>query len=173
MAALVYVFKTYFKTPISLSGHNGLVWVIPFIVGTGITRKFGASSYIGILSGLLIGTIGMSDESIFKFFEWAAMGFAIDLIAVLFKGHLDNLAVGFVIGAFGNLTKGIVNYSLSIFLTPAANIILLGIGPALTSHLIFGGLGGLISAIILNRIERIRFPQHTSDGKFEATPQLH
>ncbi len=173
MAALVYVFKTYFKTPIGLAGHNGLVWVIPFIMGIGITRKFGSSSYIGLLSGLLIGTIGMSDEGILKVFEWAAMGFAIDLIAFVFKGHLDNVAVGFVIGAFGNLTKGIVNYSLAIFLTPVANVILLGIGPILTSHLIFGGIGGVISAVILNRIWHLRFPRRTPKGEPESTLQLH
>jgi hypothetical protein len=168
MASLVYVFKTYFKSPIGLAGHNGLFWVIPFIIGVGITRKFGSSTYIGLLSGLLIGTIGMNDEGILKIFEWAAMGIAIDLLAYLFQGHLGNVVVGFIIGAFGNLVKGTVNYSIGIFLTPSANIILLGIGPALLSHLVFGGLGGIISAIILNRIQHLRFPRRSPD-KQQAT----
>jgi hypothetical protein len=171
MSALVYVFKTYFKTPIGLAGHNGIFWVIPFVIGVGITRKFGSATYIGVLSGLLIGTIGMNDEGIFKFFEWAAQGVAIDVLALVFRGHLDNLAVGFVVGAFGNLVKGIVNFSLSIILTQGAHILLLGIGTVLLSHLIFGGLGGLISAIVLNRIRHMRFPkrgkekQPNSNGK--------
>jgi len=163
MASLVYVFKTYFKTPIGLSGHNGLFWVIPFIIGVGITRKFGSSSYVGLLSGLLIGSIGMNDEGILKVFEWVAMGFTIDILAFFFKGHLDNIAVGFVIGAFGNLAKGIVNFSLGIWLTPNANIIILGFGPAMISHLVFGGLGGIIAAIILNRVRHLRFPRRSTD----------
>jgi hypothetical protein len=170
MSALVYVFKTYFKTPIGLSGHNGLFWVIPFIIGVGVVRKFGCASYIGLLSGLLIGTIGMSDEGIFKLFEWVALGVSIDVAAFLFKGHMGNLAVGFVVGALGNLAKGFVNFSLGIYLTPAAHILVLGLAPALTSHLIFGGIGGIISAIILNRIQHIKFPNQQQVDQKTAKP---
>jgi hypothetical protein len=162
MAGLVYVFKTYFKTPIGLSGHNGLFWVIAFIVGVGITRKIGSSTYVGVLSGLLIGAIGMNDEGILKVLEWVAMGIAIDGLAFAFKDHLDNVAVGFVIGAFGNLVKGSVNYSVTVALGFNANILLLGFGPAMLSHLVFGGLGGVVSAIILNRIRHLRFPRQTT-----------
>lgn len=163
MASFVYVFKTYFKTPIGLAGHNGLFWVIPFIVGVGITKKFGSSLYIGVLSGLLIGTIGMSDESIFKMFEWITMGFTIDVLAALFKGHLTNLPVGFLIGAFGNLSKLFVNYSIATALNMNARVILLGFGFASVSHLIFGGLGGVVSAIVLNRIQHLHLSSSTLD----------
>jgi hypothetical protein len=156
MSALVYVFKTFFKTPIGLSGHNGLVWVIPFIVGVGVTRKFGSSTYIGVLSGLLIGTIGMSDEGIFKVFEWIALGVTVDIMAFVFKGHLTNLLVGLLIGAFGNLAKGAVNFSLG-FLTPNANILLLGFAPAMISHVVFGAAGGVVAAIIVNRVQHVSF----------------
>jgi len=172
MSALVYVFKTYFKTPIGLSGHNGLVWVIPFIIGVGVIRKFGCASYIGLLSGLLIGTIGMSDEGIFKLFEWVALGFTIDVAASLFKGHMGNPAIGFAVGAFGNLAKGFVNFSLGIYLTPAAHILVLGLAPALASHLVFGGAGGIISAIILNRIQHIKFPNQQQTNKNRKADKL-
>jgi hypothetical protein len=172
MAALVYIFKTYFKTPIGLSGHNGLFWVIPFIVGVGVTRKLGSSLYIGVLSGLLIGVIGMNDEGIFKVFEWVAMGIAIDLLAFVFKGHLGNVLVGFVIGAFGNLAKLPVNFAVASFLQINANVILLGLGLAAVSHLVFGGLGGVISAVILNRIQHLRFPKREHDKGKAGTAQL-
>jgi hypothetical protein len=165
MSALVYVFKAYFKTPIGLSGHNGLFWVIPFIIGVGVVKKFGASSYIGVLSGLLIGTVGMSDEGIFKFFEWAALGLTIDVMSFLFKNHLDNIAVGILIGAFGNLAKGLVNFSLGIYLTPNANILVLGFAPAMVSHIVFGAAGGIIAAIILNRIKHVSFQRRAPAKK--------
>lgn len=164
MASLVYIFKTYFRSPIGLAGHNGLLWVIPFIIGVGITKKFGSSSYVGVLSGLLIGVIGMNDEGIFKFFEWAVMGFAIDVLAFVFKGHLGNVLAGFVIGAFGNLSKLAVNFSVATLLNINANVILLGLGLASVSHLVFGGLGGVISAIILNRIQHLRFPKRKNES---------
>ncbi len=159
MSALVFVFKTFFKTPIGLSGHNGILWVIPFIIAVGVTKKFGSSTYVGILSGLLIGTIGMSDEGILKVFEWIALGVTIDVTAYAFKGHLDNPAVGFAIGAFGNIAKFFVNFSLALILTQNAHIVVFGFAPALISHIIFGGLGGVIAAIILNRIRHVKLKE--------------
>jgi hypothetical protein len=158
MAALVYVFKTYFRTPIQLPGHTAIFWVIPFIIGIGLTNKFGAGTYIGVLSGLLIGFIGMADTGPLKVFEYMAMGLTMDILALAFKGHLTNIVVGFIMGAFGSFTKMVVNYSITGALISNANIILVGIGIAGASHLIFGGAGGAISGIVLNRIRHIRFP---------------
>ena len=38
-----------------------IVWVIPFIIGISVTKKFGSGTFIGVLPGLLMGTIGMAD----------------------------------------------------------------------------------------------------------------
>ncbi len=163
MAALVYVFKTFFKTPIQLPGHTAIFWVIPFIIGIGITRKFGSGTYIGVLSGLLIGMIGMADTGLLKVFEYTAMGFTMDILAIVFKGHLGNLFVGFILGAFGSFDKMLVNYSITSALSMNANILLAGIGVAGAVHLVFGGAGGVISAMVLNRVQLLHFP----NGKLE------
>jgi hypothetical protein len=160
MAALVYVFKTYLRTPIHLPGHTAIFWVIPFIIGIGLTRKFGAGTYVGLLSGLLIGFVGGADTGPFKVFEYLAMGFTMDLLALAFKGHLTNPLVGLILGAFGSFDKMLVNYSITSALSVNANILLVGIGVAGASHLIFGGAGGVISGIILNRIKHVQFPHH-------------
>ena len=89
MAALVYVLMTYFKTPMKLPGHMAIFWVIPFIIGIGVTKKFGSGIFIGVLAGLLLGTIGMADKGILEVFEYIAMGFTMDILALAFKGHLD------------------------------------------------------------------------------------
>jgi hypothetical protein len=158
MAALVYVLKTFFKTPMSLPGHNAILWVIPFIVGIGLTKKFGAGTYIGVLSGLLIGSIGMADTGMLKVFEYIAMGATMDVLGLVFKGHLGNVFVGVLLGAFGSFDKLLVNWSITSALSMNANVLLAGIGVAGASHLIFGGAGGLISAIIVNRVQVLHFP---------------
>jgi hypothetical protein len=160
MAALVYVFKTFFRTPIQLPGHTAIFWVIPFIIGIGLTGKFGSGTYIGVLSGLLIGFVGGADTGPFKVFEYLAMGLTMDMVALPFKGHLSNPLVGLILGAFGSFDKMLVNYSITSALSVNANILLVGIGIAGASHLIFGGAGGAISSIILNRIRNIHFPNH-------------
>jgi hypothetical protein len=165
MAALVYVFKTYLRTPIQLPGHTAIFWVIPFIIGIGLTKKFGAGTYIGVLSGLLIGFVGIADTGPFKVFEYVAMGFIMDVLALAFKDHLTNPLVGFTMGAFGSFAKLLVNYSITSALSANANVLLVGIGIAGASHLIFGGAGGVISGIILNRVQHVNFPKHKNEKK--------
>lgn len=165
MAALVYVLKTFLRTPIHLPGHNAVLWVIPFIIGIGLTRKFGAGTYIGVLSGLLIGMIGMADTGLLKVFEYTAMGLTMDVLAVVFRGHLSNLFVGFILGAFGSFDKMLVNYSLLSALSLNANILLAGIGIAGAVHLIFGGTGGVIADLILGRVQVLHFPHSDSKSR--------
>jgi hypothetical protein len=158
MAALVYVLKAFFKTPMKLPGHTAIFWVIPFIIGIGLTRKFGSGTYIGVLSGLLLGIIGGADKGFLEVFEYIAMGFTMDILAVVFKGHLGNVLVGVILGAFGSFDKMLVNYYITSAIGQNANILLAGIGVAGASHLIFGGAGGVISSVVLNRVQHLHFP---------------
>ncbi|MCW4017957.1 MAG: cobalt ABC transporter permease [Candidatus Bathyarchaeota archaeon] len=168
MAALVFVLKTFFKTPMRLPGHNAILWVIPFIVGIGLVRKFGSGTYIGVLSGLLIGTIGMGSTGILKVFEYTAMGVTMDLFGIFFKEHLGNVFVAVLLGAFGSFAKMAVNYSITSALSLNANILLAGIGIAGASHLIFGAAGGIIAGIILNRVRVLYFPNKSSKLREKA-----
>ncbi|MCW4005974.1 MAG: cobalt ABC transporter permease [Candidatus Bathyarchaeota archaeon] len=176
MAAMVYVLKTFFKTPMRVPGHNALLWVIPFIISIGLLRKFGSGTYIGVLSGLLIGSIGMSDEGLIKVVEYVVMGATMDIMAIFFKGHLSNMFVGFLLGAFGSFAKMLVNYYTSVLIGSSANLILAGIGVAGVSHLVFGGAGGIIAAIILSRVKVIHFPGRAekpkNNAKDKPPPQL-
>lgn len=159
MAALVYVLMTYFKTPIHWPGHMAVFWVIPFIIGIGVTKKFGAGTFIGVIAGLLLGTIGMADKGVLEVFEYVAMGFTMDVLAVAFKGHLGNVLVGCILGAFGSFDKLLVNYSITAAIGLNANILIAGIGIAGAIHLTFGGAGGIVSSAILNRVEHFPFPR--------------
>jgi hypothetical protein len=139
--------------------------VIPFIVGIGLTKKFGAGSYIGVLSGMLIGSIGMADTGMLKMFEYIAMGATMDVLALVFKGHLGNVFVGIILGSFGSFDKLLVNWTITSALSMNANVLLAGIGIAGASHLIFGAAGGLISAIIVNRVQVLHFPNQQPTQK--------
>lgn len=164
MGALVYVLRAFIKTPTAglLPGHNAIIWVIPFIIGLGLTKKFGSATYIGLISGLLLGFLG-DHEGGLKFFEYLAMGFTMDVLALPFRGHLENVFVCVILGAFGSFAKLLVNYSLAIITLQNANVLLAGIGVAGAVHLIFGGAGGVISAVILNRVKHVQFPHRSID----------
>ena len=142
-------------------GHMAILWVIPFIIGIGVTKKFGSGIFIGILAGLLLGTMGMAHKEIFEVFEYTAMGVTMDILALMFKGHIGNVLVGCILGAFGSFDKTMVNYYITSVLGLNANILLAGIGIAGTTSLIFGGAGGVISSAIINRIQHVHFPNQT------------
>lgn len=151
-AALVFVMNTAFSLPLTLPGHTGIYWVVPVIIGVGIVKKPGAGTYIGLISGILATLFGVDTLHIFNIFIYTALGGVIDLIGFFLLYHLDNPVAGFVAGAAGNLAKMVVNYFLQTFLGIPAVFIIIGIGTASISHFIFGGIGGIIAAVVLARL---------------------
>ncbi len=152
--ALVFVLKVTLKIPFHLPGHSGIFWVIPLLVGIAVVRKPGSGTYIGIVSGVLASFFGTEVLHLFNVFDYTAMGVVADITSFAFRYRLDNPAVGFVAGAAGNLAKMVVNYSIQLLFGVQATFILLGIGIASVSHLVFGGLGGIIAALIIGRLAR-------------------
>jgi len=151
-AALIVVLNTMLSVPLKVPGHTGIYWVVPVIIGVGIVKKPGAGTFIGFISGILASLFGMNTLHILNLFIYLALGVTIDLTGLLLFYRLDNLAAGFIAGAAGNLAKMVVNYSLQTFLGIPAVFIMIGIGLASVSHFIFGGIGGIIAALVLNRL---------------------
>jgi hypothetical protein len=151
-AALIVVLNTLLSIPLKVPGHSGIYWVVPVIIGVGIVRKPGAGTYIGFISGVLATLFGINTLHVLNLFIYLALGATIDLAGLLFFYRLDNMAAGFVAGAAGNLAKMVVNYALQTFLGIPAVFIIIGIGTASVTHLIFGGRGGIVAALVLSRL---------------------
>jgi hypothetical protein len=82
------------------------------------------------------------------------MGITVDLVSMAFGYRLDHPAVGFIAGAAGNLVKMVVNYAVHLLLGVQGTFILIGIGVSSVTHLVFGGLGGILAALIIGRLCR-------------------
>jgi hypothetical protein len=76
----------------------------------------------------------------------------VDVTGLLFFNRFDHPAVGFIAGAAGNLGKMVVNYAVQTLLGIPATFIIIGIGLASITHFIFGGIGGILAALILSRL---------------------
>lgn len=152
--ALVFVARMALKIPLHVPGNSGVLWVLPIIVGAAIVRKPGAGTYIGIVSGLLASFFGLEALHVFDILKYAAMGITIDVVAMAFGYRLDNPAVGFVAGAAGNVVKMAVNYAVHLLLGVQGTFILIGIGVSSVTHLVFGGIGGILAALIIGRLCR-------------------
>lgn len=151
-AALVFVMNTAFSLPLSIPGHTGIYWVVPVIIGVGIVKKPGAGTFIGIISGILATLFGIDTLHIFNIFIYTALGGTVDLAGLFLLYRLDNPLAGFIAGAAGNLAKMVVNYLLQTFLGIPAVFIIIGIGTTSVFHFIFGGIGGIIAAVVLARL---------------------
>jgi ABC-type thiamin/hydroxymethylpyrimidine transport system permease subunit len=150
--ALVVALKTVFNIPLHLPGNSGIFWVVPVIIGAGIIKKPGSGCYIGLISGILASLFGLDALHVLDIFKYFALGAIVDLVGLLFLNRFDNPAVGFIAGAAGNLAKMVVNYLVQTFLGIPATFILIGMGIASVTHFIFGGIGGIIAALILSRL---------------------
>jgi ABC-type thiamin/hydroxymethylpyrimidine transport system permease subunit len=151
--ALVFVVREI-EIPIHVPGSSGVLWVVPVIIGTAIVRKPGAGTCVGIVSGVLASFFGVEALHIFDVFKYTAMGVTIDLVSIAFGYHLDRPVVGFIAGAAGNIVKMVVNYSVHLLLGVESTFILIGIGVSSVTHLIFGGIGGILAALIVGRLCR-------------------
>ena len=152
--ALIFVLKIALKIPFHLPGHSGIFWVIPLVIGVAVVKKPGSGTYIGFVSGILAAFFGTEVLHLFNVLDYTAMGVAADLVSLGFGYRLGNPVVGFVVGATANIAKMVVNYGIQILFGVQATFILLGIGLASVTHLVFGGLGGVIAALIIGRLAR-------------------
>jgi ABC-type thiamin/hydroxymethylpyrimidine transport system permease subunit len=151
-AALIAALNSTLTLPLNIPGHTGIYWVVPVIIGVGIVKKPGAGTYIGLISGIIATLFGLNTLHIFNILIYLALGGMIDLVGLVFFYRLDHPAAGFIAGAAGNLAKMGVNFLLQGFLGIPAAFIVIGIGTASITHFIFGGIGGIIAALVLARL---------------------
>lgn len=152
--ALIFALNMAFSIPLHIPGHKGIFWVVPIILGVGIVRKPGSGCYIGLISGILASVFGRSALHTLDIFTYLAMGVMIDLCGIVFLYRLHHPAIGFIAGSAGNLAKMVVSFVLQTTLGIPVGFILIGIGIASITHFVFGGLGGVLAALVLNRFRK-------------------
>jgi hypothetical protein len=151
---LVFVLKTAFKIPLHVPGHSGIFWVIPVIFAVAVVRKPGSGTYVGALSGLLTAFFGMDPLGWLDGLTYFTLGAAVDIEGFIFRYRFDNPAIGFVVGASSNIAKMLVNFAIQLSLGVLPVFIVLGIGIASVTHIVFGGIGGIIAAVIVARLAK-------------------
>lgn len=154
LAALVFALRLYLRIPMHLPGKSGIFWVVPIILGAGITGKVGSGTYVGLLSGVLAALFGMGDNGVLEGINYLVMGVAIDAGCFLLRGHLDSLLAGILIGAAGNLAKMVSNSYIDLSMGVPAAYVVVGMAMTVGTHVLFGGIGGGVAALLLGRLYR-------------------
>jgi len=157
-SALVIVAKIALRTPLQLSGHSGIFWMAIIIVGARVVPKLGASSIIGVTSGILASFLGLGDfGALNTFLSYAMVGVGSDLMLWLLRSDTENLVVAIIVGIFGHLGKFLTKWLFGIITGAPIGFVALGLLQAFLSYAIFGALGGLLGWLTLKALKRAGF----------------
>ncbi len=157
-SALVIVAKIALRTPLQMSGHSGIFWMAIIIVGARVVPKLGASSIIGVTSGLLASFMGLGDfGALNTFLSYAIVGVGSDLMLWILRGNTDNVVVAIIVGIFGHVGKFLVKWLFGIITGAPIGFVALGLLRAFLGYVIFGALGGLLGWLTLKALKRAGF----------------
>jgi hypothetical protein len=157
LAALVVVAKISLRLPLQLPGHSGRFWMAIIIVGAGIVPKRGASSLVGLTSGILAAFMGLGDSgALDTLLSYTAVGVGADL-ALWLLGKPENLIVAPLAAALGHTAKFLVKWGLAIVVGAPVGFVALGLTRSLIGYVVFGALGGLLGGLTLQALRRAGF----------------
>jgi len=157
-SALVVVAKIALRTPLQLPGHSGIFWMAIIIVGARVVPKVGASSIIGITSGLLASFMGLGDfGALNTFLSYAMVGVLSDLILLILGGNTENLIVAIIVGIFGHMGKFLTKWLFGIISGAPVGFVALGLLRAILGYIIFGAIGGVLGWVTLKALQRAGF----------------
>ena len=156
-AALIVVAKIALRLPLQTPGHSGLFWMAIVIVAAGVVPKRGATSLVGLTSGVLAAFLGMGDlGGLNTFLSYTMVGVGTDLALFLLR-EPENLVVAMLAAAFGHLAKFLVKWGLASLAGAPAGFVALGLARAIAGYIIFGALGGLLGGLTLAALRRAGF----------------
>lgn len=156
-AALIVVAKIALRLPLQLPGHSGVFWMAIVIVAAGVVHKPGATSVVGLTSGILAAFLGMGDlGALNTFLSYTMIGVGTDL-ALLLLGNPENLYVAALVGILGHLSKLIVKWGFGVIAGAPVGFIALGLAWAVVGYIVFGAIGGILGTLTLKALRRAGF----------------
>jgi hypothetical protein len=166
LATLIVVAKIALRLPLQLSGHSGVFWMAIIIVAAGVVPKRGATSLVGLTSGLIAAFLGMGDfGALNTFLSYTMVGVGTDL-ALLLLGHKpENLIIAALAATFGHFCKFLVKWGLGALTGAPVGFVALGLTKAIVGYIVFGALGGLLGALTLAALRRAGFFAYLAEKK--------
>jgi ABC-type thiamin/hydroxymethylpyrimidine transport system permease subunit len=150
---------------VQLPGHSGLFWMAIVIVAAKVVPKPGATSLVGLTSGIIAAFLGMGDfGALNTLLSYTMVGVGTDL-ALLLLGNPENLVVAALAGTFGHLGKFLVKWALASLTGAPVGFIALGLARAIVGYVVFGALGGLLGGLTLAALRRAGFFTYLAEKK--------
>ena len=157
LSALVLVAKVALRLPLQLPGHSGIFWMAIVIVAAGIVPRPGATSLVGVTSGLLAAFLGMGDLGpLNTFLSYAAIGVGTDLALLLLR-DTDSLVVDAIAAVLGHLCKFLAKWAIAAASGAPVGFVALGEVRSIVGYIVFGALGGVLGGLTLRALRKAGF----------------
>ena len=157
LAALIVVAKIALRLPVQLPGHSGVFWMAIVIVAAGAVPRPGATSLVGLTSGIVAAFLGLGDlGALNTFLSYTAVGVGTDLALLLLRDPENPIAAALA-GTLGHLGKFLVKWGFAVLSGAPAGFVALGLARTLAGYVVFGALGGVLGALTLAALRRAGF----------------
>jgi hypothetical protein len=157
LAVLIVVAKIALRLPLQVPGHSGLFWMAIILVAAGVVRKPGATSLVGLSSGILAAFLNMGDfGALNTLLSYTMIGVGADLALLLLRDP-ENLVVAVLVGVIGHMGKFLVKWALGALSGAPLGFVALGQVRAVVGYIVFGALGGLLGGLTLQALRRAGF----------------
>ncbi len=155
LGALAVIMHNRFRLPMNLPGRHGFEWIALLVLGRVMSRRKVAASLTGLGAAAfsLIPSLGFSDPFMpviylvpsfimdAAFYFWPRLG--VMLLPVAFLGGL------------AHTTKPLIRWVVALATGHPYHSLLTGLLYPLSTHLLFGLMGGLMAALIVWGIRKI------------------
>jgi len=165
LAVLVVVAKVALRLPLQMPGHSGIFWMAIILVAAGVVPKRGATSVVGLTSGILAAFMGMGDfGALNTLLSYTAIGVGSDLALWLLRDPSNPLSAA-LIGVIGHIGKFLVKWVLGAISGAPLGFIALGQARALLGYIVFGAFGGVLGALTLQALRRAGFFAYVAEKR--------
>ncbi len=162
---LIVIAKVALRTPLQLPGHTGLFWMAIIVIAAGVVPKRGATSIVGLTSGILAAFLGVGDfGALNTLLSYTIVGIGADLALWLLRNP-ESFIVGVLVGILGHMGKFLVKWGLGALSGAPLGFIALGQARAVLGYILFGALGGFLGALTLKALRRAGFFSYLAEKK--------
>lgn len=165
-SALVVVAKISLRTPLQLPGHSGIYWMAIVLVTARVVPKPGATTIVGITSGIIAAFLGMGDfGALDTFLSYAMIGVIADLVLIFLGGNPELLGVAVFVGILGHLGKFLIKWLFGLVSGAPLGFIALGLARSLIGYVLFGALGGVLGWVTIKTLRKAGFFSYLAEKK--------
>ncbi len=154
--ALVVVLHQSFRLALGLPGYHGIEWMALLVMGRSFSRMKGAGSLASLgAAGMSMLPIWGAEHDPFIWLIYLVPGPLMDLAFRYLPRYASKLWFLSILGGLAHITKPIIRLIITVLSGWSFGSFRYGVVYPISSHLLFGMIGGLLGAVCVLGIHRL------------------